>query len=590
MAHRGVKSCCDITCVENECRTYRGTNASPFLCPMLMFLAPLTACCTTTGDQRQTAQWPPCLRPASFKLRQIILVETGKCSVGSTDCRISLDVAPYRTVAALSSAVAAGRRKDCTPVQCLALRDNGALDARLAQRSLLQLAWGRKNLRSQCLVHGATPADKLLAASPGETFPDKAANDDKRVFCREQTRRVIDTSPRHCQSYALGIIACRRNIGNDNQILDSPFHTTSANLLDFAVMKGWGTGDPRENPPTSGIGRHVSHMRKSGRDSRRQSKPIRLGSNQYTTVIPLDTQPLSIQYGSNTTYLCNMKGFSRPRGIELPERCKYAIPVYTHTDLPWCNRLVRHRSGVLEALDSNPGQGIGANLSWYSSAALPSFLRLAVMLLVMCFEDLARERSHRGYMLQYSCWQKSSSELGLGDWLCVASEIGLPTVEPRPSARVRCTPTKSLLNEPNPAICVARNQPSGRYGGRHNCQSGFTTTRRVRPSSARQSRHQQPIRVREVFPSRQLELARSLEAVSRVNGVGGSGSRGPCYKRAVDEVGKGGGGLSPSARSQATSRGLEVPCLVIRRVAYCGSSVRLQSTYKTSLLEHLFNA
>ncbi|KAJ8866896.1 hypothetical protein PR048_032758 [Dryococelus australis] len=41
-------------------------------------------------------------------------------------------------------------------------------------------------------------------------------------------------------------------------------------------MKGGGTGDPRENPPTSGITRHNSHLRKSGM-TRLGMNPVRLG-------------------------------------------------------------------------------------------------------------------------------------------------------------------------------------------------------------------------------------------------------------------------------------------------------------------------
>ncbi|KAJ8895176.1 hypothetical protein PR048_000501 [Dryococelus australis] len=162
-------------------------------------------------------------------------------------------------------------------------------------------------------------------------------NTSTNLTLRSETRRVIDALPQHCQSYALGIIGRRRHIGDADQILDSPFHTTSINLLDLAknnshpnegllrwssilnvqeenisalripnskqqrpprfqhaIMRtrnhgqlseqrrlsntssvscdsserqfvdGGETGDSRENPPTNGIVRHDSHVRKSG--------------------------------------------------------------------------------------------------------------------------------------------------------------------------------------------------------------------------------------------------------------------------------------------------------------------------------------
>ncbi|KAJ8870404.1 hypothetical protein PR048_029425 [Dryococelus australis] len=54
-----------------------------------------------------------------------------------------------------------------------------------------------------------------------------------------------------------------------------------------AGMKGRGEmGDPRENPPTSSIVRHDSHMRGSGDDPRRESNPVLLGAHgDYEEVV-----------------------------------------------------------------------------------------------------------------------------------------------------------------------------------------------------------------------------------------------------------------------------------------------------------------
>ncbi|KAJ8875428.1 hypothetical protein PR048_023323 [Dryococelus australis] len=49
-----------------------------------------------------------------------------------------------------------------------------------------------------------------------------------------------------------------------------PLVTSSAGM-----NRGRGKGYPRENPPTSGIVRHDSHVRKSGSDPRRESNPVR---------------------------------------------------------------------------------------------------------------------------------------------------------------------------------------------------------------------------------------------------------------------------------------------------------------------------
>ncbi|KAJ8873978.1 hypothetical protein PR048_024818 [Dryococelus australis] len=72
-----------------------------------------------------------------------------------------------------------------------------------------------------------------------EISPRKPAENRHDSFLRKcgETRRVIDTSPHHCQSYALGIIARRRQIGNVDQIIDSPSHTTFANLLNLEVSR-----------------------------------------------------------------------------------------------------------------------------------------------------------------------------------------------------------------------------------------------------------------------------------------------------------------------------------------------------------------
>ncbi|KAJ8880624.1 hypothetical protein PR048_017094 [Dryococelus australis] len=54
-------------------------------------------------------------------------------------------------------------------------------------------------------------------------------------------------------------------------------------------MKGRGKmGDPRENPPTSGIVRHDSHVKESGRDTHRESSPVRINGRQVvlTTAPP----------------------------------------------------------------------------------------------------------------------------------------------------------------------------------------------------------------------------------------------------------------------------------------------------------------
>ncbi|KAJ8868983.1 hypothetical protein PR048_030524 [Dryococelus australis] len=46
---------------------------------------------------------------------------------------------------------------------------------------------------------------------------------------------------------------------------------------EYVAARGRGTGDPRGNPPTSGIVRHDLHMRKSVCDPRRESNPVRIG-------------------------------------------------------------------------------------------------------------------------------------------------------------------------------------------------------------------------------------------------------------------------------------------------------------------------
>ncbi|KAJ8878308.1 hypothetical protein PR048_018885 [Dryococelus australis] len=71
-------------------------------------------------------------------------------------------------------------------------------------------------------------------------------------------------------------------------------------------------GDPRNNPPTIGIVRHESHMRNSG-----------LGTGIFRVLNDLFS-----------------KNFDNP---------------IIKADLPWRSRLVRHRSGMREALGSNPG-------------------------------------------------------------------------------------------------------------------------------------------------------------------------------------------------------------------------------------------
>ncbi|KAJ8882901.1 hypothetical protein PR048_014732 [Dryococelus australis] len=149
------------------------------------------------------------------------------------------------------------------------------------------------------------------------------------------------------------------------------------------------TGDPRENPPTNGIVRHDSHMRKSGERANRSATAAPLSLKAKAVHDKVGTFEIKLRKKSpplpaiiSTAALSDMHpnfyhikisqlflGVKTLGSVAISQlvmgpvrryTCRPTeVPIVSRADLPWRSRLIRRRSGVREALGSNPEQGMG---------------------------------------------------------------------------------------------------------------------------------------------------------------------------------------------------------------------------------------
>ncbi|KAJ8888267.1 hypothetical protein PR048_007754 [Dryococelus australis] len=200
-----------------------------------------------------------------------------------------------KTVTALSRVVPVVLREHCAPFQNLACRCTGEIGMRvgvaLMPHSLLSLEWQTQyRCRSPVAQSVGAPPIWDAGGSGFESRPRAAVNCD--LDLRADTTRAICFASRRCTNFGRNARATARLLadgakrGSDKDNVDThamcPFAPTRkalnwravflsccVYLWDFqrAGMQGRdATGDPRENPPTSGIVRHDSPLLKSGSD------------------------------------------------------------------------------------------------------------------------------------------------------------------------------------------------------------------------------------------------------------------------------------------------------------------------------------
>ncbi|KAJ8880552.1 hypothetical protein PR048_017022 [Dryococelus australis] len=120
------------------------------------------------------------------------------------------------------------------------------------------------------------------------------------------------------------------------------------------------TGDTREISLTSGIVRHDSHVRFSTRQIEVTSSfNVQEASQNNARYDDVDLKLRISDCGGLREFNGGENASSSRKTTGKLQR--------PQTDLPWCSRSVRHRSGVREALGSNPGYGMTPSPAKFSS-------------------------------------------------------------------------------------------------------------------------------------------------------------------------------------------------------------------------------